>query len=345
MRTSGDDIAEILALLGGVVPVWDEASRRITGLEVIPTAELGRPRIDVTVRISGFFRDAFPHVLDLLDDAVRRVAALDEPEEVNFVRANAQADLAAGGDERRGHHADLRVEAGVLRGRASCRWWRRGGIGARMPIWPRCTPPGGGFAYGRGMNGVPARETMENNYRRIQVAAKNIDTREHDIADSDDYYQYHGGMVAMVRSLTGQAPKAYVGGDSTTPGGGEDPHPGRGDHPGLPGPGGQPAVDRGDAPTRLQGRLRAGRDGGLPVRVRRDRRGVVPDWMYEQLAASYVLDETTQEFLRQANPWALRGIIEKLHEAAERELWEQPDPALLQQLQQVYLDVEGDLED
>ena len=100
MRTSGDDIGEVLALLG-VVPVWDAASRRVTGLEPIPLAELGRPRIDVTVRISGFFRDAFPHVLALLDDAVRLVAGLDEPDEQNFVRAHARRDLDRHGNERR----------------------------------------------------------------------------------------------------------------------------------------------------------------------------------------------------------------------------------------------------
>ena len=100
MRTSGDDIAEVLALLG-VLPIWDQASRRVVGLEPIPLDELGRPRIDVTVRISGFFRDAFPHVVTMLDDAVRMVAGLDEPDEQNFVRAHAQADLAEHGDERR----------------------------------------------------------------------------------------------------------------------------------------------------------------------------------------------------------------------------------------------------
>ncbi|MCB9410923.1 MAG: cobaltochelatase subunit CobN, partial [Mycolicibacterium sp.] len=100
MRTSGDDIAEILALLG-VRPVWDEASRRVTGLEVIPLAELGRPRIDVTVRISGFFRDAFPHVVTMLDDAVGLAAGLDEPADQNYVRAHVAADLDEHGDQRR----------------------------------------------------------------------------------------------------------------------------------------------------------------------------------------------------------------------------------------------------
>jgi len=72
--------------------------------------------------------------------------------------------------------------------------------------------------------------------------------------------------------------------------------------------------------------------------------GVVPDWMYEQLAASYVFDEETRSFMRQSNPWALRGITERLLEAASRGLWEAPDAKTLDQLRQIYLDMEGDLE-
>ena len=117
MRTAGDDIAEVFALLG-VRPVWDDASRRVVGLTPIPLAELGRPRIDVTVRISGFFRDAFPHVVTMLDDAVRLVADLDEPADDNYVRAHAQVDLAAARRPTAFHHKDFRFQAGNLRGRA-----------------------------------------------------------------------------------------------------------------------------------------------------------------------------------------------------------------------------------
>jgi len=211
MRTAGDDIAEVLALLGAR-PVWDEASRRISGLEVIPLDELGRPRIDVTVRISGFFRDAFPHVVYLLDDAVRMVAALDEPEEDNYVRAHVQADADRG--ERQ---ATTRIfgskpgayGAGLLPLIDSHNWRDDSDLAEVYAVW-------GGFAYGRDLDGVAARADMESAYRRINVAAKNVDTREHDIADSDDYFQYHGGMIATVRSLTGKAPAAYIG-DSTNP--------------------------------------------------------------------------------------------------------------------------------
>ncbi|HSI27284.1 MAG TPA: cobaltochelatase subunit CobN, partial [Aeromicrobium sp.] len=213
MRTSGDDIAEVLALLG-VEPEWDEASRRVTDLRPVPLDELGRPRIDVTVRISGFFRDAFPHVVTMLDDAVKLVAALDEPVEQNYVRAHAQADLQVHGDERR---ATTRIfgsapgsyGAGILQVVESGTWRDDADLAEVYTAW-------GGFAYGRGLDGKPAADDMRTNYKRIQVAAKNIDTREHDIADSDDYFQYHGGMVATVRALTGADPKAYVG-DSTSP--------------------------------------------------------------------------------------------------------------------------------
>ncbi|MDX6354668.1 MAG: cobaltochelatase CobN, partial [Streptomyces sp.] len=213
MRTQGDDIAEILALLG-CRPIWDDASRRVTGFEVVPAAELGRPRIDVTVRISGFFRDAFPHVVALVDEAVRTVAELDEPADVNYVRAHADEDTAAHGDRRR---ATARIfgskpgayGAGLLPLIDARNWRSDADLAEVYAVW-------GGYAYGRGLDGRAARGDMEAAFRRIQVAAKNVDTREHDLMDADDYFQYHGGMVAMVRHLTGSSPEAYVGDSALT---------------------------------------------------------------------------------------------------------------------------------
>ncbi len=233
MRTQGDDIAEVLALIG-CRPAWDDASRRVTGFEIVPLAELGRPRIDVTVRISGFFRDAFPHVITLLDDAIAAVAGLDESAELNFVRAHADADLLAHGDRRR---ATTRIfgskpgayGAGLLPLIDARNWRTDADLAEVYAVW-------GGYAYGRGLDGREARADMQTAFARIAVAAKNTDTREHDIADSDDYFQFHGGMVAMVRHLTGSAPAAYIG-DSAVPGPGAYPHPGRGDQAGVPGAG------------------------------------------------------------------------------------------------------------
>jgi cobaltochelatase CobN len=340
MRTSGDDIAEVLALLGAM-PVWDEASRRVVGLEAIDLDELGRPRIDVTIRISGFFRDAFPHVIAMLDDAVRMVADLDEPSHLNFVRRHAEDDLAAHGDQQR---AVTRIfgskpgsyGAGMLPLIEAGNWRNDHDLAEVYSAW-------GGFAYGRDLDGIPAREDMEVNYRRIAVAVKNVDTREHDIADSDDYFQYHGGMVATVRALTGADPKAYVG-DSTS----LDTVRTRS----LTEETARVFRARVINPRWISAMQRHGYKGAFELAATVDylfgfdaTAGVVTDWMYEQLAENYVLDKDNQDFMKHANPWALRGIIEKLSEAVDRELWQDPDPGLINQLQQVYLDIEGDLED
>ncbi len=340
MRTSGDDIAEVLALLG-VEPTWDEASRRITELQPIPLAELGRPRIDVTVRISGFFRDAFPHVVAMLDDAVTLVAGLDEPADQNFVRAHAQADLAEHGDERR---ATTRIfgsapgayGAGILQVVESGTWRDDADLADVYTAW-------GGFAYGRELDGRPAADDMRANYRRIQVAAKNIDTREHDIADSDDYFQYHGGMIATVRALTGADPKAYVG-DSTAP----DAVRTRT----LSEETARVFRARVVNPRWIGAMQRHGYKGAFELAATVDylfgfdaTAGVVHDWMYEKLAEEYVLDADTQAFMRQSNPWALRGIVERLSEAADRGLWAEPDPEIVAAMQRVYLELEGELED
>jgi cobaltochelatase CobN len=340
MRTSGDDVAEVLALLG-VEPVWDEASRRVTSLRAVDLKELGRPRIDTTVRISGFFRDAFPHVVAMLDDAVQLVAGLDEPLDQNFVRAHAQADLADHGDERR---ATTRIfgsapgsyGAGILQVVESGTWRDDADLAEVYTAW-------GGFAYGRELDGRPAADDMRANYRRIQVAAKNIDTREHDIADSDDYFQYHGGMIATVRALTGADPRAYVG-DSTSP----DAVRTRT----LAEETARVFRARVVNPRWIGAMQRHGYKGAFELAATVDylfgfdaTAGVVHDWMYEKLAQEYVLDDETQAFMRQSNPWALRGIVERLSEAADRGLWAEPDPQIIAAMQQVYLELEGDLED
>jgi cobaltochelatase CobN len=338
MRTAGDDIAEALWLLG-VRPVWDQASRRVTGLEVVPAAELGRPRVDVTLRISGFFRDAFPHVVTLLDDAVRLVAVLDEP--ANFVWDHVQADVASGVEERR---ATARIfgskpgayGAGLLPLIDSRDWKTDADLAEVYAVW-------GGYAYGTGLDGAPARGDMERVYTRVRVAAKNQDTREHDIVDSDDYFQYHGGMVAAVRALTGASPEAYVG-DSAIPDAvktrtlQEETH----------------RVFRARVvnPRWIAAMQRHGYKGAFEMAATVDylfgydaTAGVVEDWMYDKLTSEYVFDETNRAFMKKSNPWALRGIAERLLEAVDRGLWESPSQEALDGLKQTYLELEGDLED
>jgi cobaltochelatase CobN len=346
MRTQGDDAAEVLALLG-VRPTWHPASRRVTGLELMPPEELGRPRIDVTLRISGFFRDAFPHLIGLLDDAVTMVAGLDEPDDQNFVAKHARAEAARlAGDLDQAEawrRSTTRIfgsrpgtyGAGLSQLLETQDWRDDKDLAAVYEAW-------GGFAYGRGLDGVSAPGAMRACFEQIEVAVKNVDSREHDHLDSDDYYQYHGGMVATIRTLSGREPAAYLG-DSADP---------------------ETVKVRTLAQeTRRIFRARVANPAWIGSMVRHGFKGaaelaatvdylfgydattdVASDWMYEQVAAKYLLDEQIAAFMDQANPWAARGIAEKLLEAAERGMWAEPEDGTLEQIQARYLALEDQLE-
>jgi cobaltochelatase CobN len=347
MRTQGDDVAEILALLG-VRPMWHRETRRVSGIEPIPLAELGRPRIDVTVRISGFFRDAFPHLVELLDDAVAMVAALDEPAEDNYVAAHARADaerLAAElGADPAWRRATTRVfgskpgtyGAGLLQLLDTSDWRGDADLADVYEAW-------GGYAYGRGLAGASAADAMCDCYARIEVAVKNVDNREHDILDSDDYYQYHGGMVATVRALSGREPAAYLG-DSSDPS--------------------RPVARTLAEETRRVFRARVANPRWIASMIRHGYKGaaelsatvdylfgydattgVAEDWMYERVAERYLLDEDVAAFMAAANPWAARAVAERLLEAAERGMWADPQEATLDAIRERFLALEGELEE
>jgi len=212
MRTHGDDIAEVLHLLG-VRPVWDTENRRVTDLEVVPLEVLGRPRVDVVLRISGFFRDAFANLVHLIDRAFELVARLDESDDVNFVakhfREERERKVRAGiGSETAARTSLYRIfgsrpgsyGAGILPLIDEGNWRDVADLARAYEAW-------GAFAYGRSAYGVDAVPEFQSRFKAIVVAVKNQDNREHDILDSDDYLQYHGGMVATVRALTGRAPR------------------------------------------------------------------------------------------------------------------------------------------
>jgi cobaltochelatase CobN len=345
MRTHGDDVAEILALLG-VKPVWQKENRRVVGVEVIPTAQLGRPRIDVTIRISGFFRDAFPHLIKLLDEAVQAVAIRDEPPEQNFIRKHYLDDLAANlaaglpDAERRARYRVFGSKpgaygAGLLPLIDERNWHDDADFAETYVNW-------GGYAYGSDCQGVEAREEFRHRLAGVQVALHNQDNREHDIFDSDDYFQFHGGMIATIRALTGRRPRHYFG-DTHDPA--------------------RPAVrdlkqevlrvfrTRVANPKWLEAITRHGYKGGLELAATVDylfgydaTAGVVDDWMYEEVARAYALEPAMQEFFARSNPWALHAIAERLLEAGQRGLWEQPRQETLEALEGALLDSEALLE-
>jgi cobaltochelatase CobN len=345
MRTQGDDIAEILYLLG-VRPRWE--GRRVVGIEVMALTELGRPRIDVTVRISGLFRDAFPNLVRLLNEAVMLVARLEEPLDRNFVRAHIARDTAmllhggqgpgavdtAASAEEAARRASLRVfgskpgayGAGLLPLFDNRNWQTTADLADVYLTW-------GSYAYTGAVDrdGSLEREAFRLRLSQTEVVAQNQDNREHDLFDSDDYFQFHGGLIAAIRAVSGAAPEAYLGDTS------------------------RPDVVRARTlreeacrvfrsrvvnPRWLAGVMRHGYKGAVEMAATVDylfgydaTAEVLDDWMYEKLAAAYLLDDTVRAFLRQSNPWAERAMIERLLEAAERGLWERPDPETLGALQ------------
>lgn len=306
MRTQGDDVAEALALLG-VRPRWERESRRIVGLDVIPLTELGRPRIDVTLRISGFFRDAFPGLVALLDEAVELVGGLDESPEDNYVVRNGAVDARIFGP------APGAYGVGILALIESRNWRSDDDLAAVYIAWS-------GYSYGRSGYGVADEDAMRRRFAAIEVAVKNQDNREHDIFDSDDYLQDHGGMIATVRSLTGRDPKGWFGDSS---------NPARPQVRSLAEEAARVVRTRVVNPRWIEAMQRHGYKGAFEMAATVDflfgydaTAKVVDDWMYERVTERYVADPAVRKFFEQSNPWALTAIAERLLEAHDRGMWD-----------------------
>jgi cobaltochelatase CobN len=324
MRTGGDDAAEVLALLG-VRPVWDAASGRVTGLEVLTVEELGRPRVDVTVRISGFFRDAFPELVALLDDAARLAAGAGEPAAANPVR-QAGPGARIFGPPPGGYGS------GVLPVIEQRSWRSDVDLGEVYLAWS-------GFAYGRDRAGEAAPEEMRQRFAAIEVALKNQDNREHDIFDSDDYLQDHGGMVAAVRALTGVSPRAWFGDSSD---------PARPRVRALAEEAARVVRSRVLNPKWISAMTGHGYKGAFELAATVDylfgydaTTGVVEDWMYERVTTAYVSDPAMRDFFRRSNPDALRTVAERLLEAVDRGMWAAPSDAARKALTEAVLEAEG----
>lgn len=347
MRTHGDDIAQCLALMG-VRPVWQAESRRIQDVEIIPLEELGRPRVDVIMRISGFFRDAFPHLIELMDKAAQMVANLEEAVDQNFLRQHFLEDLAgqiAAGrtDAEAQRRAAYRVfgskpgayGAGILPLIQEQNWEDENDFAQAYINW-------GGYAYGQQIYGEDARDEFRQTLGSVEVAVKNQDNREHDIFDSDDYLQYHGGMIAAIRSLNGRNPKSYFGDNS---------NPERAEVRSLQNEAHRVFRSRVVNPKWIESIRRHGYKGALELSSTVEylfgydaTAQVVEDWMYEQTAQQYALDTEMQQFFAESSPWALQSITERLLEAAQRGMWAEPDANTVEQLKQLYLQMDEVLE-
>jgi cobaltochelatase CobN len=324
MRTGGDDIAQALALLG-VQPVWERASGRVIGFEIMPAAVLDRPRVDVTLRISGFFRDAFPGLIDLVDSAVRAVAALDEPAEVNPLAARVAAD-------KRALEAQGVAPAEAAR-RAGYRIFgaRPGGYGAGLQrlvderAWAEegdlaeAWLEGSRYAYDAGGEGRAERAMLEARLAGADAVLHNQDNREHDLLDSGDYWQFEGGLALVVRQLSGRAPAAYHN-DHSRP---ETPRI-RSLREEL----GRVVRGRAANPRWIEGVMRHGYKGAAEIAATVDylfafaaTARAVDDAHFEALYDAYLADERVRSFMADHNPAALADTEARFLEAIDRGLW------------------------
>ncbi len=347
MRTGGDDIAEALALLG-VKPVWDGVSRRVVDFEILPLSAIGRPRVDVTLRISGFFRDAFPNLIDLFDSAVTAVAQLDESDDENPLSAQATQErtywesqgLTSDDAKARSLYRIFGSKpsaygAGLQGVIESQNWTDENDLAQAYINWSA-------YAYTRKSEGISAPEAFNQRLNTMQIVLQNQDNREHDLLDSDDYYQFQGGLTAAVKSISGKQPDIYFG-DNSRPD--------------------QPKVrqlteeisrvyrSRVVNPKWIAGAMRHGYKGAFEMAATIDylfaydaTTGCVQDFMYQGIAETYLFDASVQEFIQENNPWALRDMSERLLEAHQRGLWKDASQKTLDRLQNLSLEAEEIIE-
>ena len=327
MRTGGDDIAQAFALIG-VRPKWAAGSQRVTDFEVIPAVGLRRPRVDVMLRISGFFRDAFPNVVQMFDAAVRAVAEQDEDAEDNPIRARVLRDTQTAVEQ--GLSADAAREQAL---------WRvfgapTGSYGASMHELLRTgqwTDSGdfarhylhwGAYAYGQHADGVPARAALEQRLQALDVVLQNQDSREHDLLDSSEYYQHQGGMVAAVRHLGGAEPAVYHG---------DHGNPQSAKIRSLAEEIGRVVRARVTNPKWIAGAMRHGYKGAFEMAATVDylfgfdaTTQLVSDTHYQLVTEAYVHNDEVRNFMRHNNPQALGDIVSRLLEAIDRGMWQEP---------------------
>ena len=348
MRTGGDDIAQAFALMG-VKPIWDGISRRVVDFEIIPLSVLQRPRVDVTLRISGFFRDGFPNLINLFNQVTEAVSNLDENSQDNPLAKQVQTEtkywqeqgLSLEEANARSRYRIFGSKPGAygagLQGLIEAQNWQTDEDLARAYInWSS-------YAYTEKGIGKAAPEAFTQRLENLQVVLHNQDNREHDLLDSDDYYQFQGGLTAAIRSITGKNPQTYFGDNSVME---------------------KPKVrqlseeitrvyrSRVVNPKWMEGVMRHGYKGAFEMAATVDylfaydaTAQCVEDYMYEGIAKTYLFDETVQTFLQNKNPWAMRDIAERLLEANQRGMWNNAPTQMLAELRTIVHQAEAVVEE
>jgi magnesium chelatase subunit H len=318
IKTQGEGVAQALWLMGAA-PERDSLNRA-TAISVIPLQRLGRPRIDVVMTVSGIFRDLFGPTVEMLDRAARAIASLDEPRESNFLRKHLQERTAAGETVE---DAATRVFSNSPGNYGSnvnfmvgdSQWQDPNELGDLF-VTRKC------FAYGRAHGGREARRLLDTALGRVEATYQNIDNAEIGITDVDHYFEYLGGLTQAVEKRAGRKPSVYLS-DAVSP---------------------VLRIRSLEEAIRLEtrvktlnpkwyeGLLRHGFQGVAQVEQHVSNTfgwsataGAVETWVYDEIAATYLLDENMLERLRSANPDATRGLAARLLEARERGFWSPAD--------------------
>ncbi|GAA0783668.1 cobaltochelatase subunit CobN [Hathewaya limosa] len=347
MKTCGDDIAEILYLMG-VKPKWLGDTDKVIGMEVIPLEQLKRPRIDVTLRITGLFRDTFPNLIELIENAVNKVSSLEEDINLNYLRGNILKEvdeLIKNGmsevDAR--EEASMRIfgcppgtyGAGVDILINSKNWENSNDLGDVYTLW-------GGHSYGSKVHGKKVKDVFARRLANTEITIKNESSIEIDMLDSDDFYNYHGGLISAVKKHSGSMPKSYSGNSSD--------------------PSSVKIKDINEETSRImrsrilnpkwfEGLKKHGYKGAQEISAMVDivfgwdaTSDIIEDWMYEKISEEYLFNEERCKWINEVNPWAVHNMTERLLEANQRGMWNAKKESL-EKLRKLYLSVEGDLED
>ncbi len=331
MRNGGEDIAQMLALMG-VKPVWDYSSKAVIDLEIIPYSILQRPRVDVTLRISGFFRDAFPQLINLVNKAISLISRLDEDSFINPLSHTLKQGKSIG---RIYGSAPETYGTGIQELINTGNWESNDDLASTFIDWSK-------WLYKDSKEPIEDKQGLLDALKSVQVVMHNQDNKEHDILDSDDYYQFHGGLASSIKSITGTSPKIYFGDNS------------RQQRPLIHGL--QKEIDKVVRsrllnPLWINGMRNHSYKGAFEMAASLDylfaydaTTGSVPDWCYSGIFNKWLDDNHTREFLEEANPWALRDIAERLLEASNRGLWQNWTETKIDKIKSIIISSEGMIE-
>ncbi len=322
MRNGGEDVCQILYLLG-VKPIWDGPSRRVIDIEIIPLSILNRPRVDVTLRISGMFRDAFPQLISLVYKAIKLVSQLDEDKKLNPI-----SESYKDGDSlnRIFGSAPGSYGAGLQELISNSSWENINDFADSYLNWSK-------WIYSDGNEPIENKKELEKALKNIQVVIHNQDNREHDILDSDDYYQFQGGISSAINKLQGKFPEIYHGDLSKFRLSKINK---------LSYEINKVVRTRVLNPKWIDGMKENGYKGAFEFSATLDylyaydaTTEIVSDWCYTQIYNSWICDENLKKFFIENNPWALRDLSQRFLEIINREMWNDHTPEILDNLKKI----------